>query len=226
MKPRRIVFALVAVVLALARSSYADVLAQYTFGTTSVPSIASSDANLFSVAGMFFRGSGFDAETLPDTGNGNPPPDETVNASLTPADQASAISGNDYYTFTLTPGTTMSLTDIRFDYAVAGNVTANYLVEAAVGAGSFSAVGSSVSTSSSTWLTPEGLSLGQYQNVTLPVTFRIYIWDNNDGNGNSDLLDNVIVDGFAPVPEASTLAMMGLGAALIGAAQRYVRKRR
>ncbi|PZR74269.1 MAG: hypothetical protein DLM52_09715 [Chthoniobacterales bacterium] len=42
----------------------------------------------------------------------------------------------------------------------------------------------------------------------------------------SDLLDNVTLNGIASVPEPGTWAMMGLGAGLLGAVQRFRRSRR
>ena len=162
--------------------------------------------------------------TIPDTTKGNPAPDITVGAGTTPSDQATAISGNDYFTFTLTPVSAVNLATLNFDIAVSGTVTGSYFVQAAIGAGSFANVGSTLSTSSSTFTTQSvSLSATQFQNLTLPVTFRIYIYDNKNGS-MSDLLDNVTVDGLA-VPEPSTWAMMGLGAGLLGAVQRFLRKR-
>jgi PEP-CTERM motif len=221
---RRIFFTLLAAA-SFAAPSYATILAKYDFGTTTVPSLASSDSDLNSVAGVFSAGTGYTSVTIPDTGHGNPAPDITVGAGTTPGDAPSAISGNDYFTFTLTPVSAVNLTTLTFDTAVTGTVTGSYFLQAAVGAGSFSNVGSTVNYSNSSFATQSiSLSASQFQNLTLPVTFRIYIYDNKSGSMN-DLLDNVTLNGVA-VPEPSTWAMMGLGAGLLGAVQRFRQKRR
>ncbi len=202
------------------------VLARYDFGTTTTPSLASSDTDLNSFASAFTAGPDFLTALTPSTALGNPAPCISIGATTTP----NAQSANGYYSFTLTPVSAVNLTTLTFDYAVSGTVTANYLVQAAVGAGSYSNVGSSVSTGLASWTTTTpalSLSAPQFQNVTLPVTFRIYIWDNKTGGSMSDLLDNVTVNGFTAVPEPSTWAMMVAGAGLLGATQRLRgRKRR
>lgn len=210
----------------LAASASADVVAKYDFGTPTVPSLTSSDSDLNSVASPFTAGAGFASALTPDTTRGNPAPDITVPAGTSPSSAAAAITGNDYFSFTLTPVTAVSLTNLTFDTAVSGNVTASYFVQASVGAGGFSNVGSTVSTGSSTFSTQTiSLSAPQFQNLTLPVTFRIYIFDDKSGS-MSDLLDNVTLNGIASVPEPGTWAMMGLGAGLLGAVQRFRRSRR
>jgi hypothetical protein len=221
---KRTVLSLFAVVC-LAASLQGAVVARYDFGTASVPSVSSSDSDLNSAASAFSAGAGYATVITPDTTRGNPAPDLTIPAATMADSQALALSGNDYFTFNLTPVSAVNLSTLKFDIAVEGSVTASYFLQAAVGAGSFANVGSTVSTSSTTWSTQTiSLSAAQFQSLTLPVTFRIYVFDNaKSGASMRGLLDNVTLDA---VPEPSTWAMMGLGAGLLGAVQRFRRKLR
>ena len=70
--------------------------------------MASSDSDLNSVASAFTAGLGYAGVTIPDTTRGNVAPDITVPAGTSPGTQALALSGNDYFTFTLTPVSTVA----------------------------------------------------------------------------------------------------------------------
>ncbi len=217
-----------AVMSMLAAPSYAAVLAQYDFQNTR----SSTDSDLNSAASTFDNGPGFNTSSYytssPSSGGNRSLP--TVSTITDGTNEAGAVSNNDYYTFTLTPnaGYSASLTDLTFKLAVYGTgSTANFAVYSSVN--SFSSNIGTATTSNTTSFDTATISLAapQFQNLTSAVTFRIYIWDNQNDSTKGDLLDNVILNGnLAAVPEPSTWAMMGLGAGLLGAAQRFRRKRR
>lgn len=218
---RRAIALLFASTLPMASSAYAvdHVLANYGFNSTRT----SSDSDLNSSASLFTNGPGIAVGSSTYGATGNPAPSLATDAGDTAATQPLSLTGNDYYEFTLTPnaGFQASLSSLMFDYAISGNVTGNFFVRSSVD--SFAAnVGSTATTSGSIFSTVTiSLSASQFQNLTSAVTFRIYIYDNKSGN-MSDLLDNVIVNGdLLAVPEPSTWAMMGLGAGLLGAIQRF-----
>jgi hypothetical protein len=227
---RRTIFILLAAACSAA-SSHAAVLAQYGFLNVR----ASTDLDLNSSASDFTNGSGIAAgsstyyTTSPSTALN---PSLATAATDTQATEALALTSNDYYTFTLTPnaGQKANLTSLTFDFAPFGNGTntASFAVYSSVD--SFATrIGSVATSTNSSAFTSANISLlaSQYQNLTLPITFRIYVFDSNNSGGKGDLLDNVILNGdLLAVPEPSTYAMMGLGAGLLGAAQRFRRKRR
>jgi hypothetical protein len=197
-------------------------LAQYPFTGSS---LNSTDSDLNSTASAFTKGPGFTSAVI-NTGLGNPAPSISIGAGSTPSSEPT-ITGTGYYEFTLTPmaGFVVNLNNLTFDYAVSGNVTASYVVRSSI-SGFGTDIAPPVSTGSGTFA-PATISLTapQYQNLSTPVTFRIYIWDDKSGS-MSDLLDNITLNGdFAAVPEPSTWAMMLAGAGLLGATQRFFRKR-
>lgn len=221
--------AILSLVTALCTVSYAHaaVVAEYDFTNTRL----STDTELNSSASSFANGSGFNTSTYYTSS-----PSSTLNPSLptvsTITDGTSATTAktaNDYYEFTLTPnaGYNASLTDLKLDFASYGSGgSRSFAVFSSIDSFATS-IGTANASGTSFATTTISLSAASFQNLTSAVTFRIYIWDDQNNSGKGSLLDNVILDGtLAAVPEPSTWAMMGLGAGLLGAVQRFRQKRR
>ncbi len=200
----------------------ADVLAQYDF-TGSVRT--SSDTDLNSSATAFSDGPGL-IGTI-DTTRGNPLPSLSVDISTTASTQVLAVSGNDYFTFTLTPagGFALNLTSLTFDSAIFGNITATFFVRSS--ADNFvSDLG--ITTTTLTGFTGTNISLtgSAFQNVTAPLTFRVYVFDTADNGNRGDLLDNIIINGSVVlIPEPSTGITFATGTGFLLCWQRFRRKK-
>ena len=223
-------------------SAHADVLAQYDFTTGT----ASNDSDPNSSAGLFTTGTGFTGtiQTTQGSTAGNPSfgtPLSEIDAGTT----AAAITNDEYFSFTITPnsGLTLTLDSISFSYQVAitgtsaaQNVTFA-LLSSATGFSAANAIASftyteasdgNVSTGSTDGFVNTGtilLPAGSFTNIGT-TEFRIYL---SDGGSTSTALfakvDNVILNGaVAPIPEPSTYAMLGLGAVLLAGAKRFRRK--
>ena len=65
------------------------------------------------------------------------------------------------------------------------------------------------------------LSGAQFQNITTTTEFRFYLSDDTGGSDYIHRIDNVVLNGtVTAVPEPSSLALLGAGAALLAAALR------
>jgi hypothetical protein len=191
--------------------SDAAVLAKYDF-TGSVKT--SSDTDLFSTAPALTDGAGW-TSTI-NTTTGNPAPSGSVLSNQTGSSQALAISGNDYYEFTITPnvGFVLNLTDLTFDYRrFGGGLNATFFVRSS--ADSFATNLGSASTGSDTFANVViSLSGAPFQNVSSPLTFRLYAFDDMNNAGKGDIVDNITLNGSTGVvPEPGTFGLLAFGAA-------------
>ena len=217
----------------------ADVLAQYDFTLGTL----SSDSDPNSSAGSFGTGTGITGSLQTTQGStaGNPSfgtPLSDIDAATTSA----AITNSEYFTFTITPesGFTFTLDSISFSYQV--GITGTTGTQNVTFALFSSATGFSIANQISAFTYTEdsdgNVSTGSTDafvntgTITLPAAtfanigateFRIYV---SDGGSTSTSLfakvDNVILNGTTvAIPEPSTYAMMGLGAALLVGVQRF-----
>ena len=216
------VIVILVALFAIAGRLDADVLSQYNF-TGSVRT--SSDADLNSTATDFIDGPGLTGTI--DGGRGNPLPSLSPNLGTTASTQALALSGNDYFTFTITPagGFQLNLTSITFDSAVFGNITATFFLRSS--ADNFATDLGSTTTSSSTFAnTNISLTGVSFQNVTSSLTFRLYVFDNQDTGNRGGLLDNILLNGITiAIPEPATWASFMVGGGLLVASWGLRRKR-
>ena len=216
------VIVILVALFAIAGRLDADVLSQYSF-TGSVRT--SSDADLNSTSTAFIDGPGITG--LIDAGRGNPLPSLSADISTTAATQALALSGNDYFTFTITPagGFQLNLTSITFDSAVFGNITATFFLRSS--ADNFATDLGSTTTSSTTFgNTNISLTGVSFQNVTTALTFRLYVFDNQDTGNRGPLLDNFVLNGMSIlIPEPATWATFMVGGGLLVASWGLRRKR-
>ena len=237
----------VAIFIGAASYVSADVLAQYDFtlGTSS------TDTNLQSTAGAFTNGAGFTGSIVTTQGStaGNPSYGTSQQNGASGVDAtttALAITNNEYFSFTITPnaGLVLNLDSISFSMQVGITLTTatqdtTYALFSSVNGFSIGSVISSntytensdgnASTSSLDSFVNTGtiaLTGSAYDNVTGQVEFRIYLSDGGSNNAAPLIkIDDVILNGTtAPIPEPSTYAMMGLGAAMLVGIQRFRRK--
>ena len=216
--PRAWVAAAVTVLSATAAGrAGAAVIASYPFNSGSANS---TDTDPTSTAGAFTKGvfTGGDA-TKAGVSNSTNMAFYRSDASSATTD-AAAVTNDDSFGFTLTPtvGPT-SLSSLTFDYggnsvANGTNYTANFVVRSSLD-GFASNIGTTLtktvnSTTSSFNQAVVDLTGAQFQNLTSPVTFKIFEFDASVDTGNIARVDNVILNG---VPEPSTAALVAAAAA-------------
>lgn len=225
-----------AAALGLAAIADADVLAQYTFtGVSDSNPAPSADANTGSNASTFTAGTGFGVGALFTSGSaGNPAPSRGVFSQFVANSAADAITGNDYYQFTLTPVGDNQITyaNLTFDIAarrananVASNTATFFVRSNANGDNNFATtLGSPASTDAvvstgAVTFSPVNIDLASLGTISSPVTFRIYVHDLIDSSDANNLIDNVVLNGTV-IPEPASLALFGLGGLLIAARRR------
>lgn len=224
--------ALLLTALAAAAPADAAVIAQYSFTgnadlATSSPA-TSQDPNV--TAGSFIKGAGLANSFAGVSGSfGNPSPGWFVRENQT--DQAVSASSTDYIGFTVTPNVNnaLNLTNLTFNYAYVSTTAGDPLTNVGswtyrssldsfasdISGGVFS---STVQLQSSfTWLNGTvDLSGAQFQNLTTPIEFRIYVTDNGNTTTRTLRNDNFILNGaVVSVPEPSTKALLGLATVLL-----------
>ena len=156
----------------------ANVLVNYPFTGSSR---ASTDSDVNSSASSITDGAGLTSSV--DAARGNPTPalggisSDQIDGSTNSA----AVTANDYVTFTLTPGSTVSLTSLTLD-------AANYTNDGTFSAESFflrssiNGFASNIGTTQNILAGSNGafagfsfdLSGASFQNVATPIEFRIY----------------------------------------------------
>jgi hypothetical protein len=216
--------------MAMAGSARAAVLVEYGFGTDSASATYQPTSSSAGVTGSAITAaSGFtglvsgNARSGISTTSGNP-----INCLFTrgtdDTDEASAVANSKYFSLTLTPGSgqTIDLSSLTFDYRrdASSSASTGILRTDAGGDGFTTDVGGSFSmtgTSTSTFTTGPTLDLSgvaSLQNVTLPVTFRIYIFGGTKDTAVTRY-DNIAFNGTVPEPTtAGVLCLAGMGLTL------------
>jgi hypothetical protein len=125
---------------------------------------------------------------------------------------ALAVSNGVYYSFTVTPTGSMSLTDLQFDIARGGAGTPRgYEVRSSVGNFATTLSGGDVLTVRPAYTHVNvDLTGPAFQNLTTPTTFRFYVY--SPAGGSSLDFDNIVLSGAAAVPEPASLGFVGLAA--------------
>ena len=131
--------------------------------------------------------------------------------------EATSFASNDFFTFTLTPaaGQTLSLSGLSLDYGNAGADVRAFFVRSNLSDNFATTIltGSIPVGPASTTAAADFSALPQYQNLTGPVTFRVYgIIDTNPAR--TLVYDNIIVSGSV-VPEPAALGLLGLAGLML-----------
>lgn len=182
-------------------SAQSNEVARYTFdppqGTSLPVSSSISDASVS--ASGFGKGGGFwDAATGVGTGVGAPPNCFYFIRSNRASEQA-AFNAGTYLEFTVTPSVTTSFAELKFDYARGPSGVNSYAIYASSGIFTFAThrvkFGTLPSTGGNTIFTSTPLAVDlsdvpSLQNVTGPITFRIYLWGSGWASEGSRM-DNV-----------------------------------
>ena len=204
-------------------SSQAAVLVDYSFnGGSLAPTLEASGFTATSISTPTFNNS-FTTDWIYAQGN------QTANSEAAASDDDVEPGdgegpGNDYFVFTLTPDSgTYSLDGLDYDtafYESNGNsntsYTSNTFVRSSLDSytanlGLFTEPGQ---TTTSPTFTPRSVDLSgaAFQNLSVPVTFRIYIFDNISGGNRLSSIDNLSV---SAIPEPSSLVFLLTGAVAV-----------
>jgi len=196
--------------------THAAVLATYSFdntsGTTDLSAVIDASSPSYTVSD-FSAGVGF---TLADT-----PPTAFTSEALglqdgTASNLAGAITNNEYFTFTVTNGSTsaLNLTSISFDAGRTTNGARDfYLFSSLTGFTSTDVLDSVTGVTAATDSTLSyDLAPLTFSDIDT-VEFRIYVDNrsNNNNNSSGTYVDNVVLNGTFSVPEPSSTVLLGLG---------------
>jgi hypothetical protein len=129
--------------------------------------------------------------------------------------QATAVSNGAYFSYTVTPvaGKNMSLTDFQFDVMRGGGSTPRgYVVRSSANNFATDLSAADVATVRPTFTHVNiDLTGASFQNLTDPLTFRIYVF--STGAGSSVDFDNFALNGTtAAAPEPATFGLAGVAA--------------
>lgn len=200
----------------------AAILVSYTFDTVTSNSSASIDTDLNSVASNIaaFGGTAASGVTMVASGTGNPAPSGAMQGANT-VSAANAITNNDYWEFTLSPdsGYKASLTSLTLQFQRSdGNSPTSLFIRSNIDSYASNLFSDSSLPASPTAFESGTLTLSSlpaFQDLTAPVTFRIYAFGSN--NTTSSLrIDNVVLNGSViAVPEASSSLLLLAGVGLV-----------
>jgi hypothetical protein len=134
-------------------------------------------------------------------------------------DDATALANNTYWTVTITPnaGFQLNLTSLVFDEARGGgSMPRGWSLYNSIDGFALAnrlATNASVQTQRPTFgPATVNLNLPRFQNLTGPITFRMYVF--TPGTGQSVEFDNMVLNGtVTAIPEPGSLALAGMGVA-------------
>jgi hypothetical protein len=180
---------------------------------------ASSDADAGSTASALSAGSGFSTSAGVSGSAGNP-----VNSmffqNANNSTEALAFTNSKFIAFTLTPTTALNFTSLSFDYARSAT-SAGTTLDLYASTGSFTSGAHvaevSLTATAFTNLSIDLSSIGSLQNVSSPITFRLYVWGGTNA-ASFNRFDNITLNGTAvavPEPGTAGLILSGLGALVL-----------
>jgi hypothetical protein len=203
----------------------AAVIANYTFGTASPGSLASSDGEPISTAGNIVAGSSLSGSGPANIGN------PAWAYTMVKGNLSTSQDLNAYLSFTITTIgglNKLMLNGATIVFEIASGQTGktvNWGVRTSVsGFGNPNIAGGSTSSTTFSPIPTITLSGSGYDNLT-SIEFRIYGWQNGSGNNVDISFDNIILNGtVVPEPVSTAIAGFGILAALIQGA-RMTRRR-
>ncbi len=139
-----------------------------------------------------------------------------MGSDITPATEASAISLNDYISFTLTPANGVSLAYTLLSFALNVNnggddITANISVRWNVDAFATALVTKTrLVLSGNSTTSGSAVTLSSFPAQSIPVEFRFYFFDDQDNAFTTVGIDSITLTGTV-VPEPSSFALLVLG---------------
>lgn len=190
-------------------------------------------------ASNFGIGPGITAESASNfsfSGNGVPSDGILLRSPGMTATEAGADAGNDYLSFSVAPDTdfVLNLESLTFDLVGSDNSSPNnnYVGEVAVRSSldgfantlaTFAATNAGAGNPMPAQWDNESLDLtgAEFQGVTTPIEFRLFLFANANSAGDVTRFDNVTLNGTAAaVPEPASLALwsllgLGFGALLL-----------
>ena len=201
---------------ARAQIGVSGTVADFTFAGDS---LASSGSNAFSNVTSLSTGTGlagdFQFSTIFSV------PDYIVPSSDLPLTEATAVSGSDYLSFTVTPKATYSLeyNQISFDLCLNVNDNTNPFVGDVYLRSSVDGFTSDLLTGSSSLNAGQEGESGEGGTFSLPaesgpVEFRLYFFDNQNSFLSTVGVTDIILTA-TPVPEPSDWAEVGMGVMLV-----------
>ena len=227
---RKSLFATLAGVLILT-TMRADVVSLYPFTGNS---LASTDTNTLSTSSNIALGSGLtDATRFATVGNPTPAlrvgTDETDGTTF-----PTAITANDFFTFTLTPTSGYRFVFQTFTADIATSATTfstNILLQASINGGNSFVTVDSITGYTDTTFTTQSTNLTTFNNNTAlaagaSVLLRIVVYDNANSADNYTAFDNLTVNAtLQAIPEPGTAGLLALGSAAAAGAILCRRKR-
>ena len=204
----------VAITQMAAVGASATTLASYDFAASLAAS--STDPNV--TAGSFTVGAGLDS----DAGFATEGQNLYAIAVATGISLGDAISGDDYVSFTVAPKATgaINLTSLVLkagytnDNSYTGKILTANLVTSIDGfaegdlVSSIATVDTSLNTGEASYQTWSiDLSDAKFQNITAPIEFRIYLYDNTDHGGIYHRLDDVVLNGSIQLQPQAQLSI-------------------
>lgn len=199
-----------------AMSSQGAILAKYSFDSSSMSSFDDDAGNLTSTASSLSNGAGV---TSINSSTGNPAPGRAIPGSETASNtEAGAVDADDYLQFTLTPaaGYQLNLTTLSLDFGSSYNTQPRgFAIRSSLDGytGTIYNLSLPANSDSTSAVFNYSTSLGaaQYQNLTDPVTFRIYAFDNATGTTSYLRFDNITLEGaVTAVPEPTGALLLGV----------------
>lgn len=212
--------------LPLGGNASAAVLALYPFntgtvtnGTSGTPGggfALSTDTDADSAASSL-SAVGTGVNMLESSGWGNPASSGGMQQALGTS-QATAISANDYWSFTLTPNAgQLNLTSLTLDYsrsATTGSPTALFIRSSVDSYTANLLLDTAIPASPSFDATSIDLSGALFQGLSSPITFRLYAYGATVSTA-SLRFDNITLNGAVAVPEPNAVQLSVAGLILL-----------